>query len=114
MSPKLIVRIAAALTALPAVAVLGILAMAMVQAVSHEASSPSFYKKLGALGLLTIVPGLFVWAAIQTWRGQPKGIVSLSSGWMAALVICSGFFGKGKFRMRSGPSLGPASSCAEF
>lgn len=82
MSPKLIVRIAATLTALLALAALGVLMMAMIQAVNHEATLPSSYKKLGALGLLAIVPGLFVWAAIQAWRGQPKGIISLSSGWM--------------------------------
>jgi hypothetical protein len=82
MNPKLIIRLAAALTALLAVAALGVLAMATVRIVSQEANSPWFYKKLGVFGLIAIVPGMFIWAAIQAWRGNPKGIVSLSSGWM--------------------------------
>lgn len=82
MSAKTIVRIAATLTALLALAALGILAMAAVRLVIHEANSPRFYKEMGVLALVAIVPGVFVWAAIQAWRGNPRGIVSLSSGWI--------------------------------
>ena len=65
MNPKLIVRMAATLTALLAVVALGVLVVATVRIVSHDTNSPWFYKRLGVFGLIAIVPGMFIWAAIQ-------------------------------------------------
>lgn len=82
MKPKVIVRIAATLTALLAVAALAVLLVAAARFVSQGPNSTQFHRRMGVLGLFAIVPGLFIWAAIQAWRANPKGIVSLSSGWM--------------------------------
>ncbi len=82
MNPRVIVRIAATLTALLAVAALVVLMVAAARFVSQEPNSSQFHRRLGVLGLFAIVPVLFIWATIQAWRGTPKGIVSLSSGWI--------------------------------
>jgi hypothetical protein len=80
--PKIIVRIAAVITAFLALWVLGILLFGTTHLIRHEADSPRFYKDLGVLGLFAIVPLMFIWAAMQAWRCIPMGVVSISSGWI--------------------------------
>ena len=82
LRPKIIVRIAAVATALLALWALGVLLLWTSRLIIHEADSPRFYKDLGVFGLLAIVPLMFIWAAIQAWRCIPRGVVSLSSGWI--------------------------------
>lgn len=82
MKSKTIVRIAATLTAFLALSALAFLVRSASWVITHETNPPESYKLLGALGLLAIVPMMFIWAAIQAWRCRPKGIVSLSSIWI--------------------------------
>jgi hypothetical protein len=80
--PKIIVRIAAVTTAFLALWALGILLFRTAQLIIHEADSPRFYKDLGVLGLFAVVPLMFIWAAMQARRCIPRGVVSISSGWI--------------------------------
>ena len=80
--PQLIVKAAAVITGLLALWALVVLVFLMSRLMIHDANSPRFYKDLGLCGLVAILPLMFIWAAIQAWRLVPKGVVSLSSGWI--------------------------------
>jgi hypothetical protein len=74
---QIIVRVAALLTGSLALAVLALLGRAATQP-----ESPDFHGMLPMLGVLAILPVIFIWAAVQAWRFRPSGIVTLSSGWV--------------------------------
>jgi len=82
MKSKIIVRIAAILTAILSLSALTELVLIAFRLNIHVENSLQLYKMLGFCGLLAVVSIMLVWAAIQAWRGRPKGIVSLGSGRM--------------------------------
>ena len=80
--PEIIVKIAAMISGLLALGALAILVFLAARLILHDADSPQLYRMLGFCGLLAIVPLMFIWAAVQSWRCIPRGVVSLSSGWI--------------------------------
>ncbi|MBI3851305.1 MAG: hypothetical protein HY298_13675 [Verrucomicrobia bacterium] len=80
--PQIIVKIAAVISGLLALSGLTFIVWLASDLLVYHASAPRFYKELGVYALFAIVPLMFILAAIQAWRCIPKGIVSLSSGWI--------------------------------
>jgi len=80
------VRTTAALTAGLSLAALGFCAFAIF---AHRDRSDSLPPLVGVFLLASLLPSLFLWAAIRAWRGTPKGIESLSAIW--GLVGICGF-----------------------
>ncbi len=79
---KCVVRLAAVVTGLTSIYVLYLSGSLAYRTITSNGDAPDFWRTLGLAGLFAVLPVMFVWAAVCAWRYAPKGIISLSSGWM--------------------------------
>lgn len=79
---KLIIRSAALVATTTALWALAVLARAIGRVVINRGESPRALKDLLAYCLMAVLPVIFVRAAIQAWRLQPKGIESIAVGFL--------------------------------
>jgi hypothetical protein len=79
---KLIIRGAALVGAIAALWALAVLAGAIGRAVINREGSPRALKDLLAYCLVAVLPVIFLRAAVQAWRLQPKGIESIAAGFL--------------------------------
>ena len=78
----MLIRGAALVAAIAALWALAVLAGGIGRAVINREGSPRAIKDLLAYCLVAVLPVIFLRAAVQAWRLQPKGIESIAAGFL--------------------------------
>src|SRR4051794_40070552 len=79
---KLLVRVAAVIAGVVSIWCLGFLVRCFYELAPEYSRSGHLIRGLAAWWLASIMPCWFIHTAVQAWRFKPKGIVSLSSGYL--------------------------------